>query len=265
MPRGVREVRVELKGWEVWEQLCVCFCFTLQLTFHLGQQLLPQVASVCGFKRQVLDKLRRRLRRRRWLQASLGNKCVSRSSCLCSSISSSWMDSHNDRDQQIKKEAPTKQVAAARSNQFDELTRVRSLGPAPSLSLSRSLCLSVSAQNRQRYVSRRPWGPKLLVLRQPTVSLGAHAHARSPIQRKSNRIQIETESLAGYSTVPTFDLLPHRDLSFSVAITHTIRYAYDLQHSVNRLKNALKRNTAKFHLCFFRLSMRKCSICITGK
>lgn len=224
MPRGVLEV-----GGGRWcgsSSVCVCLR-------HAPTDVSPwsaaaashRVASVCGFKRQVLDKLRRR-----WLQASLGNKCVPRSALPLQQLNgfTQWSRPTNTKK---KKPPPNKlqqlQATSSTSSLVLALTRSLSL----SVSVSRSCALSPAAQNRQCYVSRRPWGPKLLVLRQPTVSLGAHAHARSPIQRKSNRIQIETESLSGYSTVPTFDLLQHQDLSFSVAITHTIlntiRYAYD--------------------------------------
>lgn len=227
MPRGHAGGARGAGGGGVGAASCVFVCVTLQLTFHLGQQQLPRIASRLSGASNV-----------KCLTSCGGDGCRPRSAtsvcldwrCLCSS----WMDSHNDLDQQIqkkKKPPPNKlqQLQATSSTSSLVLALTRSLSLSVSVSLS--CALSPAAQNRQCYVSRRPWGPKLLVLRQPTVSLGAHAHARSPIQRKSNRIQIETESLSGYSTVPTFDLLQHQDLSFSVAITHTIlntiRYAYD--------------------------------------
>lgn len=63
---------------------------------------------------------------------------------VCASIGAAsaaaeWIHTMISTNKYKKKEAPTKQVAAAPSNQFDELTRVRS----HKIALPLCLCLSV--------------------------------------------------------------------------------------------------------------------------
>lgn len=140
MPRGVREV-----GGGRWcgsSSVCVCLR-------HAPTDVSPwsaaaashRVASVCGFKRQVLDKLRRR-----WLQPSLGNKCVPRSALPLQQLNgfTQW-----SRPTNTKKKRSPHQTSCSSSKQPVRRARSCWLSQARSPSLSLSLSLVRSLRRRR--------------------------------------------------------------------------------------------------------------------